>query len=520
MNHSKRLILITVTLLLFGCNPEFYRITHGDSSGNIPVDTTVVPSSWLTQLGAITKAFPGADHDLYEYCSGTAVDSAGNVYCAGYTNKAIGETNGGSVDAFVMKLNSLGVIQWVRQLGSETQAASPHVISTSGWEACQGVAVDGAGNVYCAGSTTSNLGETLGGSGDAFVIKLNSDGEVQWVRQLGDDTEASSPEVLNTAGNDSCSGVAVDNLGNVYCAGYTGGSLSETFGGINDAFVLKLDSNGNVLWVRQLGDDTETSSAEVVDSSGGESCNSVAVDNSGNVYCAGITTGALGETMGGSSDAFVLKLDSTGAVTWVSQLGNATQVSSADVDDTTQYDLFDGVAVDSLGNVYAGGATRGSLTETNISGGGYDSLIVKFDSVGEIIWASQLGSETQASSDKVNDASGWDACNNVAVDNVGNVYCSGDSGANLAEAAGTWEWDPMALKLNSSGVVQWVRQFGSVTLPHVDYAGGSAYGVAVDANGYVYVAGEIYGYGDEPEGGNENGDVFVAKLRPDGTLDL
>lgn len=520
MKLSYALCLIILTFSQLGCDQKFYHLTYNDDPAEAPVDTSVIPTSWLFQLGAITKAFPGADNGLYETCLANAVDTSGNVYCAGYTDKSIGETNGGSEDAFIMKLNSLGVIQWVRQLGSETQISSPHVVSTSGQEACQGVAVDSSGNVYCAGSTSANLGETNGGSGDAFVIKLNSDGEVLWVRQLGNDTELSSAEVLDTAGNDRCSGVAVDNAGNVYCAGYTSGTLAEAFGGISDAFVMKLDSSGVVQWVRQLGDATETSSAEVVDTAGGDSCNNVAVDNSGNVYCAGITSGSLGEVLGGIEDAFVLKLDSTGAVTWVSQLGLTTQNNSAHVDDTTQYDLFDGVAVDNLGNVYAAGGTRGSLAETNISSGGYDSLIVKYDSAGEIIWASQIGSETELSSSAVVDASGWDACNSIAIDSAQNVYCAGDSGPDLGEAAGAWEWDPMVLKLNSSGVVEWVRQLGSVTIPHADYSGGAAYGVAVDAHGYVYIAGEIYGNGGEADGGNENGDVFVARIRPDGSMDL
>jgi hypothetical protein len=52
-------------------------------------------------------------------------------------------------------------------------------------------------------------------------MKTSSSGDVLWVRQLGSVTEASSSEVISTSGSDKCFGVAVDNSGNVYCAGKT-----------------------------------------------------------------------------------------------------------------------------------------------------------------------------------------------------------------------------------------------------------------------------------------------------------
>ena len=54
------------------------------------------------------------------------------------------------------------------------------------------------------------------------------------------------------------------------------------------------------------------------------SCNSVALDDSGNIYCAGYTEGALGEANGGGADAFIMKLDSSGGLQWVKQLGGTT----------------------------------------------------------------------------------------------------------------------------------------------------------------------------------------------------
>ena len=82
--------------------------------------------------------------------------------------------------------------------------------------------------------------------------------------------------------------------------------MSETNAGSFDAFVMKLDSSGNIVWLTQLGDTTEAGG----NNAGNDQCKDVAVDGSGSVYCAGITTGGMGETNGGAGDAFILRLES------------------------------------------------------------------------------------------------------------------------------------------------------------------------------------------------------------------
>ena len=181
---------------------------------------------WVTQLGATTKdpGYPSADHSDYDYCSGIAVDSSGNVFCAGETRGSIGEANAnpGLRDAFVMKLDSNGAIQWVTQLGDTTKDPDYPSASNSGEDACEGIAVDNSDNVYCAGYTYGDMGEGNDGGTDAFVMKLDSSsGAIQWVTQLEIRQKIQTTlrriiQVVNLAG-----GVAVDNSGSVYCAGYT-----------------------------------------------------------------------------------------------------------------------------------------------------------------------------------------------------------------------------------------------------------------------------------------------------------
>jgi acyl-CoA thioesterase FadM len=191
---------------------------------------------------------------------GIAVDGSGNVYVTGETEGGLdGNPSAGGNDIFVVKYDSAGVKQWVRQLG------------TGGWDVGYGIAVDGSGNVYVTGETEGGLdGNPSAGGNDIFVVKYDSAGVKQWVRQLG------------TGGWDVGYGIAVDGSGNVYVTGWTEGGLDgNPSAGLTDIFVVKYDSAGVKQWVRQLG------------TSGWDVGYGIAVDGSGNVYVTGETAGGL-----------------------------------------------------------------------------------------------------------------------------------------------------------------------------------------------------------------------------------
>jgi len=458
-------------------------------------------NSFVVQLGDTTSA-PGGDNSGADFCNGVAVDSDGNIYCAGHTDGALGEGNGGSSDAFVMKLNSDGEIVWLTQLGDTTSAVGG---DNSGFELCYGVAVDSSGNVYCAGQTNGALGEGFGGAGaDAFVMKLNSSGDLVWLTHLGDTTTAPGG---SNSGEDICQAVTVDDSGNVYCAGRTEGGMGETNGGNKDAFVLKLDSSGAIVWLTQLGDTTGPG-----DNTQYDDCLSVSVDSSGNVYCAGGTRGGLGEGHAGSLDAFVMKLNSDGEIVWLTQLGSATKAFPGA--DHSGLENCTGVAVDGSGNVYCAGTTDGALGETNVSTE-RDMFVLKLNSSGAIVWLTQLGDTTSVVG---GDNAGTDECAGVAVDDSGNVYCAGRTDGGLGETNGGLR-DLFVIKLDSSGAITWLTQLGDTT----SAVGGDnsgfdvCNGVAVDRSGNVYCAAGTNGALGEAHGGGSS-DAFVMKLNSSGGL--
>lgn len=151
----------------------------------------------------------------------------------------------------------------------------------------------------------------------------------QWVRQLG------------TSDYDESHSVATDGDGNVYITGWTEGSPAGPNQGINDAWLAKYSTAGDLLWTRQLGTDS-------FDYSHG-----VATDRAGNVYITGGTEGSLGGTNQRGPDAYVAKYSTAGALRWVRQIG------------TSSADVSEGVATDGDGSIYISGTTAGSLGGAN-----------------------------------------------------------------------------------------------------------------------------------------------------------
>ncbi|MCP4344868.1 MAG: calcium-binding protein, partial [Desulfobacterales bacterium] len=109
------------------------------------------------------------------------------------------------------------------------------------------VAVDGSGNVYAAGYSSSTWGSPVNihtAFNDAFAVKLNSSGVRQWHTFIGG------------ANNDYCYAMAVDGSGNVYVAGKAGatwGSPVNAFAASYDAFAAKLNSSGVYQWHTFMG---------------------------------------------------------------------------------------------------------------------------------------------------------------------------------------------------------------------------------------------------------------------------
>ncbi len=278
---------------------------------------------WKKQLGT-------SQDDI---ASSVAVDGAGNAYVVGKTNgsfTAYGYTNAGGNDLFIVKYDVNGNVVWLRQIG------------TAADEEASSVVLDSVGNVYITGHTYGDLGGPNAGLADLFLIKYDANGNLLWTRQMG------------TASDDKGYGIAADASDNIYVSGLTKGDLGGACAGLSDIFLSKYDSSGNLLWVRQKG------------TSGDESGNSVQLDANGNAFIAGSTTGSFsGYANAGLLDIFISKYDSAGNELWTKQMGTAA--------DDEAYDA----ALDSAGEVYMTGYTRGILDGTSVTGA--DVFLMKLE---------------------------------------------------------------------------------------------------------------------------------------------
>jgi hypothetical protein len=265
-----------------------------------------------------------------------AVDSANNIFLAGYTSGALdGNPDAGGADAVLMSFYPDGGKRWTRQLG------------TSNDDRFTAVAVDSAGGIVAAGYSTGVWAGDAGfGLDDTIVAKFDTDGGLHWTRQFG------------SADSDTTHSANIDSVGNIYVLGRIDAG---------QPFVIKLDADGGWRWTVQFGTDA------------GAWGQAIATDPAGFVYVVGQTAGAFsGYNNGGGDDGFIAKFDADGGLLWVKQFGTPTG------------DYLSGIAIDSLGGVFVVGRSDGMFNgESNA--GGEDAVIMKLDQNGTVRWTHLTG---------------------------------------------------------------------------------------------------------------------------------
>jgi hypothetical protein len=187
---------------------------------------------WHTFLGG---------EDGADTAYGIAVSPTGNIYVTGESDytwgiPVHGHRANGFDDIFVAKFNSDGALQWNTFWGG--------AFSDGGY----GIGLDQSENVYITGQSWKSWGTPInpyvGDLTDAFVMKLNTNGGLQWNTFLGGNKD------------DSGLDIKADHLGNIYAVGYsesTWGNPMNPFGGYYDAYIARLNTNGATLQNTFLG---------------------------------------------------------------------------------------------------------------------------------------------------------------------------------------------------------------------------------------------------------------------------
>jgi len=245
-----------------------------------------------------------------------SVDSADNIIVGGEFADSL-LINGqnlagfGLSDSFVVKYNSAGELQWVKVFGSTQE------------DVILEVDTDGLGNVYASGFFIGSLScedQIVNSMGlwDAFIIKLNPQGELIWLKSFGGPL------------NDIAYGIAVNDCGFINVTGwfadtiiFPGGTSLVSYGG-SDIFNIAYNTDGELLWARSAG------------SPGVEYGYKIANDEAGNSYVTGSAGQGVvfdSETLQGNG-MYVAKYNSQGVIQWLSGSNGAFVISIA-----VQYDV-------------------------------------------------------------------------------------------------------------------------------------------------------------------------------------
>lgn len=320
-------------------------------------------------------------------------DAEGNIYTCGNFSGTTDFNPGTGVfnistatspylanDFYISKLDANGNFIWAKAI------QAPSTIEKS----VLNMAVDATGNVYITGFTADiidfdpspgffNLG--VKGLVDSYIAKYDTDGNFQWVKGYGATAKSSLGYALATDGTA------------VYATGTFGGNVDFgtdttpqllTGHGPNiDVYVLKLTTEGELAWAKNIGASSETRS------------NSLALDSTGSVYVTGLfnteldfdpNAGTFTMAPGNGVGAYLLKLNSGGNFTWAKTLA------------TNNGSFGKTVVTDSADNVFLTGQFLDTANFTADAGklmtsfGDRDLFLAKFNPAGEFLWHKQMGS--------------------------------------------------------------------------------------------------------------------------------
>jgi uncharacterized repeat protein (TIGR01451 family) len=413
------------SIALDGSNNVY--IAGTTSSANFPTHGPAFPSSAGLSDIFVTKIDPTGGNIVYstyiggsglDRADGLALDGNGNAYVVGRVDSSstnfpvtpgvIGPTyRGGDFDGVAFKLNAQGnALVYSTYIGAEDN------------DSTEGIAVDSAGSAYLTGGTRSQGFPVTGtgyqftrsGDTDAYLMRLNSTA-----------TGLIYSTFLGGGGTDRGSGVAIDGSGNAYVAGYTSSqdfptenAFQNSFGGSFDAFIAKFDTNSSgaasLIFCTYLG------------GTGDDKAYGIAIDNgASNVYVVGQTSSnnlpllsPAQPAFGGSFDAFIARISSTGTKIYTTYLGG------------TGDDRGTGIKVNSSGEAYITGFTSSTNFPTAAplqisNGGGFDAFVAKLNSPGSaFLYSTYLG----GSANESNTTSGT-STNPIALDASSNAYITG-----------------------------------------------------------------------------------------------
>ena len=351
------------------------------------------------------------------------------------------------------------------------QSAWQRTLGGSGKDEAYSVQQTRDGGFVIAGRTESNDGDVSGyhGNGDAWIVKLDKNKNIIWQKILGGSNGDGMFSVQQTAD------------GGYIVAGYTNSNDGDVFGnhGGSDAWIVKLDRNGNIVWQKALG------------GSNWDEAHSIQQTTDGGYIVAGYTKSNDGDVSGTHwilTDFWVVKLDKNGKIIWQRTLGGSDYDRAFSVQQT-----LDG------GYIVVGyaGSNDGDVSGNH---GSKDFWVVKLDMNGKIIWQKALGGTY------------GDEAYSVQQTSDGGYIVVGGTWSNDGNVSGNHgSGDAWVVKLDNNGNIIWQKALGG---SNNDWA----YSVQQTADGGYIVAGYTESNDGDVSRNHGGTDFWLVKLDSNGNI--
>ncbi len=405
-----------------------------------------------------------------DYVSDVHIDSDRNVYITGRSKGAvtfedllnpISPVYYGHTDAFIAKYDKDGNLIWANQGGSNGP--------DWGW----GVVADDNGNTYYTGefSGTSVFGNDTvisNGSRDVFISKLDPNGNFLWTISFGG------------SNSDKGKDIEMDAAGNIYCTGFVATEVTidnQTIGtnSVSNAFILKLDSNGNYIHIESI--EPKFSAGYHLKS-----------DDNGHIYLTGellYDSYIAGTLVQGPAnltwrDGFLAKMDTAFQVEWIRTVASSFHNIGESIAISDDYVYMTGCytgVCDFSGISLTYNGTGNSSSTYNAS---RDIFVSKYDFNGNIQWAKGLG------------GLGYDYGFGIDVTHDNVIYVAGTFQDtvlfDLTQVVSSGNYDMFICRLDENGNVDWVKKQGN-------WDSESAYCLGIDEFENIYCGGAYRGGG-------------------------
>lgn len=356
------------------------------------------------------------------------MQSEKDIIVTGFSNSDISsdktENSRGGYDYWIMKLDTSFNIIWQKTIGgaNEDRLYSSYYVNENKYVVCGG---------YSYSDSSFEKTQNSKGFSDYWIVVVNTEGEILWQKTIGGSAYEFLKSVIPTKDN----GILLAGYSNSNISGdKTENNFNEPLYNYSDYWIVRLDSNGNILWQKTIGgsDNDEVSASLATQDGGfiigGTSKSSISGNKTSNTY--------------GGGDYWVVRLDSIGNTLWQKNYGGSGNET-----------LYRILHSESNGFYLIGTSTSGiSGNKTTASKGSVDIWVIKIDSVGNILWQKSIGGNGL---DYVYDAQ--PSTNGII---IGSGTMTGVNGDKTEASKGMF--DGWFFKLNSYGDIQWQKSIGGI----------------------------------------------------------